>query len=242
MLKRTITVFAVVALLGGAAFADRVDGPHLLIRGGARTSIIPTFDPSVYLGGTYALDGFDMRAETTLGFMNGLHLFQQFGIAFYPDDLGIGADAGFTISPFFLADANAWAETPILDAYLGESDILVNGIAGAELWLGGIFGGAAFFRAIADVPGDVPVSATSITSVSYDQMRGLGLEEEIDLRVRFESPKLFGGQLLSENDLSAVVTYVRAGCRLERNGFALTGIVAGIEVEFRSPLSAEVEI
>ena len=93
------------------------------------------------------------------------------------------------------------------------------------MWLGRRFGGEIFFRAIGEFSGAVPIAVTSISSVSYSENLGVGFEEELEVRARF-----LEGQMLSDDDLSALVGYVSGRCRLDGNGFGLVGVVVGIEL------------
>lgn len=223
-----------LVLASVTASGDTMVHPHLILQGGATAGLIPVFDTSIYLSGTYAVDGFEGRARTSLTVVPGFSVYQEAGFSFFPGEMTIGMDVNLSVIPFVLAAADVWAETAIVESYIGETDARFIGIAGADLWLGRMFGGEFFFRAIAESPEEGDWSVTSITSVAYDQMRGLGLEEELNARVRF-----FSGQLLTEDDLSSLVGYATARCRLERNGFALTGIVLGLELEVRKPLQQD---
>jgi len=237
MRKISIVLLLATLLLSAAATGRPSDEPYWAVQIGGVAGLLPALNGSVQLGALYVTEALELTAESIFNVFPNFGFYQRLGLTFFPGEMAVGAIAGFAVDPFVLAESNVWAETAVLDTYLGESDSLLTGIAGTELWLGGRFGGELYFRAIADLAGDVPLSATSITSVTYDQMRGLGLEEEIDLRVRFNAPKFSTGQLLTGSDLSPLATHVTARCRLDRNGFALTGVVAGFELEFRHPLS-----
>jgi len=238
-MRRFILVLLLgVLLLGSTAVGQPVDDPHMALRVGAVGGLIPVFNGTLQLGATYATEAVEVTAESLFTILPDFHFFQRLGVAFFPGEMKVGAVAGFTIDPFFLAEANVWAETTIQESYIGDSDTFFTGVAGAEIRLGGVLGGRFFYRAIADFPGKVNVLATSITSVVYDEMRGLGVEEEIDLRARFEAPGFFGGQLLTEDDLSSLTAYTTVRAAYGSNGFALAGIVFGLEIEFVRPLGA----
>jgi len=240
VLMRRITTVLLLAtfLLTTAAFGQPHDEPHWVWRIGGIGELIPGFAGKILVGATYATESLRLTATSLLTVLPDFDLLQRLGLVFYPGDMTVGANAGFTLAPFFLAEADAWGEAVVLDTYLGETDTVLTGVAGAELWLGGLFGGEMYFRAITDFAGDLPLSLISTTSVSYAQVRGVALDAELDLQARFKAPRFFSGQLLSEDDLSNLTTYVTVKGRLGRNGLTLAGVVAGFELEFRRPLQA----
>jgi len=236
MKARALIALVIVLLAGVVATADTMELPHLVLRSGALAHAIPFFDAAVYLAGTYAGEGFESHARGILTVVPGLGYFQEIGVRFFPGEMTMGAEAGFTLIPFHLATADIFAETAVFETYVGDADVKAIGIAGAEMWFGSVFGGRFYWRMIGDFPGESRLSATSITSATYDQFRGFGLEEEVDLRVRFDAPNFFGGQLLTDGDLTSLVAWANARVRLDANGFGVGGIEVGFEVEIRSPL------
>ena len=231
-MQRSVLVLLVSALLVSVAVAGETPAPTgITYAGGVSASAIPFFDGSAYLRGVYSIEGFEARARTTATVVPDFHLFQDVGVTFFPDDLTIGARAGLGIIPFGLGAVDVFAEKTVLESEIGEKGGRFIGVAGANLWLGRRFGGEIFFRAIGESAGDVPVAVTSITSVAYSEALGVGLEEELEVRARF-----FEGQMLADDDLSALVAYISGRCRLDGNGFGLSGVIVGIEVEFHSPL------
>ncbi|MGB2983378.1 MAG: hypothetical protein WBC63_05885 [Candidatus Bipolaricaulia bacterium] len=239
MRSRSVVVSVGIVLIAGfATLGATYTVPHLLLQSGVVSSVAPTFDTSIYLVASYVGGSFELNSKTTLTVLPDIFLFGEAGLSFSPGEVSFGVDAGLGIVPFWLESVDVWAEAPAFESRLGEEgNVLLTGDAGGVLWLGSGFGGGFYLDVIAEIEGETnTVVFSSDTTIGYDMLDGLALDEELGARVEFQAPRFFGGQLLAEDDLSMLVGYVTARLRLNSLGLSVPGIVVGLEVSVESPL------
>jgi len=229
-----------IALSGGAVVGDTAMVPHLVLEGGLVSSALPAFDVGVALGVAYESDDFVARSRTRLTVVPGFSVFHEASVRFWPGELEIGLEARLGIVPFFADRFDVSASVPLVEDDLGEgTPLLVTADVGGELWLGAIFGGSVFLNLAAEIPGEsADLRLTSKTSLGYDALGGVGVEEHLGARVSLKAPRFFGGQLLTENDLSSLVAWTNVRLRLDARGLASPGILVGFDVRVASPLPA----
>jgi len=229
-----------LVLTGGAAVGDTAVVPHLVLEGGLVSSLLPTLDAGVALGVAYESADFVARSRTTLAVVPSFSVREEASLHFWPGELEIGLEVGLGIVPFFADRFDVSASVSLVEDDLGgETPLLVTADVGGELWLGALFGGSVFLNLAAEIPGEeADLRLTSRTSLGYDALGGAGIEERLGARVSFQAPRFFGGQLLTENDLSSLVAWTTVRLRLDARGLAAPGIRVGFDVRGASPLPA----
>jgi hypothetical protein len=228
----TAVGIVLVVLVGVAAVGDAVVVSHLVLRGGVVSSVAPAFDAGAYLAASYSGDVFGVSSETTLIAVPDLFLFEDLTASYSPGPIDAGVDVGLGIIPFRLDTVNVWAKVAVAEASLGaEERGFLTVDVGGRLWFGAVLGGDVYADVVTEIPGET-VSAVleSETWIEYGAIGGLAAEETLEARVEFQAPQFFGGQLLTEDDLTQLACYVTARLRLDSRGFTVPGIVIGLEL------------
>lgn len=227
MRTKIILCLLVVGAVSFSGWAQGVDVPGGSFRVGVEASALPGFGAGLRLGGVYAGEGFEAYATSRVALVPIVRFVQEAGFAMFPGELSVGIDLEVRVVPFVLDVADVWARTELFETYLGRSDVTLIGGVGAEMWFGAQFGGALSAQGVISVPGGIPVDLISVTGVTYDQVRGLGLEEQLEIRGRFRSDASDGAS--RGIHLAGILT---VDARLDAFGLQIPRIRVALDVVF----------
>ncbi len=229
----------VVLAAGGDTLADAVASPRVVMEGGLVSSALPSVEAGLSLGVAYESDTFVASSETTVTVLPDFLVYEEASASLSPGDIEIGLDVGFGIVPLGIDTANVWAGAPFYEKDVGgDTPIYLTADAFGTLWLGDPFGGAISVGLEAEFPGQsVTATMTSVASVTYDAVSGLGLEEDVEARFASERSRVVDeGPLTGRTRL---VGWTRIRLRLDASGFSVPRLLVGLGIRIESPVRAK---